>query len=110
MKKLIALLLAFALCFALVGCGGTDKQAAIDAFNKASQSFDEVANEINANPEAYADEVITTLNEMADVMLEHKQLLESDQEISQEDLDAMMAWYVEVEEWVAEVKAELEAQ
>ena len=108
MKKMIALTLVLVLCLSLVACGAPDKQPAIDAFNKASTAFDEAANIINENPGAYDEEVITTMNEMADVMLQHKALLEGDEEISEEKLNEMIAWYGEVEAWVAEVKAELE--
>ncbi len=109
MKKLLAVFFAVVMCLSLVACGeeAPDKQPAIDAFNRASTAFDEVANMINANPDAYAEEVITTLNEMADVMLQHKALLESDDAISEEKLNEMMAWYETVHEWVEEVKAEL---
>ena len=107
MKKLIALVLALVLSISLVACGGADKQPAIDAFNKASTAFDEVANAINADPDAYAQEVIDAMVEMATVMQEHKALLESSEDISEEKLAEMTAWYAEVEQWVAAVKADL---
>ena len=44
---------------------------------------------------------------MADVLIQHKELLESGDEIEQEKLDEMIAWYGDVEAWVADVKAEL---
>lgn len=43
MKKIISCLVVLTMCISLAACGGTDKQAAIDAFNKASTSFNEVA-------------------------------------------------------------------
>ena len=107
MKKLIALALALVLSLSLVACGGADKQPAIDAFNKASKAFDEVATVINADPDAYAEEVIDTMIEMATVMQEHKALLESTDDIPEENLNEMIAWYGDVEAWVADVKAEL---
>lgn len=107
MKKITSLLLVLVMCVSLVACGGVDKQPAIDAFNKASTAYDEVATIINENPDAYNQEVIDTLTEMANVLMQHKELLESDQEIEQEKLDEMIAWYGEVEAWVADVKAEL---
>lgn len=110
MKKVVALLLAVMMCFALVACSAPDKQPAIDAFNEASTAFDALANEINANPDAYAQDVFDTMNEMADVMTQHKELLESDEEITQEKLDEMIAWYGDVLEWVESVKTELEVE
>lgn len=107
MKKITSLFLVLIMCMSLVACGGPDKQPAIDAFNKASDAYDEVATIINENPDAYDQEVIDTLNEMADVLIQHKELLESGDEIEQEKLDEMIAWYGDVEAWVADVKAEL---
>ena len=111
MKKLVAFLLALVMCAALVACGGgVDKQPAIDAFNEASTAFDAVGSQINADPDAYDDEVFEVMNEMADVLIMHKELLESDEEISQEQMDEMIAWYGEVLDWVDTVKADLELE
>ena len=108
MKKLITLVLALVMCLSLVACGGgPDKQPAIDAFNQAKDSFNAVAAEINKEPDAYAQEVIDTMIEMANLLEEHGTLLSSDEELSQEQLDEMIAWYADVEEWVADVKADL---
>jgi len=45
--------------------------------------------------------------EMANLLKEHKAVLESSDPIAQETLDEMIAWYGDVEAWVADVKAEL---
>ena len=110
MKKFIALVLTVIMCLSLVACGGPDRQPAIDAFNKAKDAFNEVAVMINADIESYADEVVDTMSEMAGVLEQHKELLEGEGELTQETLDEMIAWYADVEEWVADVKAELEAK
>ncbi len=108
MKKITTLLLALAISATMMGCGGADKQPAIDAYNKASADFNEVADAINANPDAYAQDVFDTMNEMADVLNQHQALLESDEDIDQEKLDQMIEWYGTVEDWVADVKEELD--
>ena len=107
MKKIVAMILALVLCLTLAACGGADKQPAIDAFNKANTAFTEVATAINADIEAYDDEVIEVMTEMAGVLAQHKELLESDEELTEEKLNEMIAWYGEVEQWVADVKTEL---
>ncbi len=106
-KVRLILTIALVLSLSLVACGGADKQPAIDAFNKASKAFDEVTTGINADPDAYAEELIGTMVEMATVMQEHKALLESTDDIAEENLNEMIAWYGDVEAWVADVKTEL---
>ena len=107
MKKITSLFLALIMCMSLVACGGPDKQPAIDAFNKSSNAFNEVAAVINENPDAYDQEVIDAMVEMANVLNQHKELLESDTEIDEEQLNEMIAWYGTVDEWVAAAKEEL---
>ena len=107
MKKITSLLLTLIMCMSLVACGGPDKQPAMDAFNKTSNAFNEVAAAINENPDAYDQEVIDTMIEMANVLNQHKELLESDTELDEEQLNEMIAWYGTVDEWVTDVKAEL---
>lgn len=108
MKKLFTLFLALVMCFSLVACGGPDKQPAIDAFNSANTAFTEIANAINADIEAYPEEIVDVMIEMANLMGEYKGLLEGDQEFTEEQLNEMIAWFESVEEWVAQAKAEFE--
>ena len=108
MKKVLSLALVLALCLSLAACFGPDRQPAIDAFNEAKDAFNEVANIINANPEAYDAEVITTMNEMASVLEMHKAALEGTDELTQEKLDEMIAWYDSVIEWANALKLDME--
>lgn len=107
MKKMVTLLMVLVMCVSLTACGGPDRQPTIDAFNKASTAFDEVVAVINENPDAYDQEVFDTMNEMADVLRQHKEMLESDDEIDEEKLNEMQEWYGTVETWVADIKDEL---
>ena len=74
MKRITSLLLTLIMCLSLVACGAPDRQPAMDAFNKTSKSFNEVATAINENPDAYDQEVIDTMIEMANVLNQHKEL------------------------------------
>ena len=65
MKKLMVLIMTMMMGMSLVACGGADKQPAIDAFNKTSTSFNEVANIINENPQAYDQDLVDTMVDMA---------------------------------------------
>ena len=106
MKKFVALILAIVLCLSLVACGGPDKQPAIDAFNAANTAFNEVANVMNANPDDFDQEIFDGMNSVAEVLAEHKALLESNEELTEEALEEMIAWYASVEALMAEIKAE----
>lgn len=106
MKKLMVLIMTMMMGMSLVACGGADKQPAIDAFNKTSTSFNEVANIINENPQAYDQDLVDTMVDMAGVLNEHKQILESD-DVEEEKLQEMIDWYGTVDEWVAQVKEEI---
>ena len=79
MKKLMVLIMTMMMGISLVACGGADKQPAIDAFNKTSTSFNEVANIINENPQAYDQDLV----------------------------DTMIDWYGTVDEWVSQVKEQI---
>lgn len=110
MKKLMVLIMTMMMGMSLVACGGADKQPAIDAFNKTSTSFNEVANIINENPQAYDQDLVDTMVDMAGVLNEHKQILESDDDVEEEKLQEMIDWYGTVDEWVAQVKEEISKQ
>lgn len=108
MKKIIALVAALVLCLSLVACGGPDKQPAIDAFNKTSTAFNAVSARINENIDMFDESNIATMQEFSDLLNQYGELLGGDQEIAQEDLDAMIEWFAEVDAWVAAVDAELD--
>ena len=107
MKKIIAFALVLCLALCLVACGGPDKQPAIDAFNKASAALDKISITINADPESYDEEVIDTMIEFAELMMQYKTLLEGEDEIPQENLDQMVEWFGTVETWAGDLQAEL---
>lgn len=110
MKKLTALLLALALCLALTACGGgADTQPAIDAFNNTTAGFDALAEKINANPDVIDAELAQDLADMSALLGEYKALLESDQEITQESVDDMIAWFGTVDALVEEINGEIDA-
>jgi len=107
MKKILALVLVLAMALSFAGCGGPDRQPAIDAFNAANTAFTEVANAINSGAVEVAEEDVEYLIELAEVIAEHKALLEDDSvELTEEKLAEMTAWYNDVETLMGELKAE----
>ena len=106
MKKLISLLLVFTMCVSLVACGGPDKQPAIDAHNRAGDAINEVIEIINSDPEAYAD-YVEDVGALVDMFNQIGEGLESSNDLNQEDLDEWVEMCGEIEQWAADVKAEL---
>ena len=86
MKKLKVLIMTIMMGMSLVACGGADKQPAIDAFNMTSTSFNEVAYTIIEIPQAYDLDLVDTMVDIAGVLNEHKQILESDDDVEEEKL------------------------
>lgn len=107
MKKIITLMITLIMVLTLGACGGVDTSEAKAAYTKAQQSFNEVVETINANIDAYTEEEIKVMTDMADVLNKHAELLNSDADIEQEQVDEMIAWYKDVEKWVSQVKEEV---
>ncbi len=106
--KLLALLLALAMAFGLTACGENPKKdEAIDAFNKTSTAFNEVANIVNENADSMKEDDIKTFQEMSELLTTYKNLLEGDGEISDEKYDEMITWFGTVQNWISQVKTEL---
>lgn len=110
MKKLLSLLMAMVLSVSLVACGGgVDTQPAIDAFNSASDAFNKVANEINADIDAYPQMVIDVMNEMADALNEKYELLDGDADLTEEQVTELVTAFSQVETWATDTYADLDS-
>lgn len=107
MKKVTAFFVMVAMCFALVACGGPDVQPAIDAFNSASDVFDRLGNTLNTNADAYPQELFDTMNAKADEMIAYKEVLESGEELTEEQVAEMIEVFAGVEAWALETEANL---
>ena len=95
MKKLMSLFLALIMCLSLAACGGPDKQPAIDAFNDCSDTFNEFAEIVNANLDAYTEDEIEFLNGCADVLNEYAGKLETKNDFTQAEIDEMIDMFKE---------------
>lgn len=107
MKKLSALLMALVMCVSLVACGGVDPQPAIDAFNSASDAYDNLVDKMNENIEAYPQDVIDVMNQMGEALLTHKETLESGEALTEEYVAELIQVCTEVEQWAKDAEAQL---
>ena len=95
MKKIVALLLALVMCLSLVACGGPDKQPAVDAYNKLAQNYNTFVEQENENLDSWEEEDIEYINQIADVITQYGEKLESDTEFTQEQIDEMVEMFDE---------------
>ncbi len=92
MKKLLTILLAAALCLSLAACGDSapDKQPAIDAYNELVENYNKFVDITNEDLSDWSEEDIDYMNSIADVITQYGKQLESDTELTQEQLDEMV--------------------
>ncbi len=108
MKKIFVLMLVMMLF--LTGCGENEKKAeATAAFNEAVTSFDSVTAILNENLDQVDDETLAIFQEMAGYLTTIKAHFEGDDEVGDEEYDAMIAYFAEVKDWADAAKADLEA-
>ncbi|MBR4018257.1 MAG: hypothetical protein IKK12_01730 [Clostridia bacterium] len=106
MKKILALVLVLAMALSFAGCGGPDRQPAIDAFNAANTAFTEVAEAVNSGAVAMEQADVDYLVELSGIIEDHKAVLVDDSiELTEENLEEMIGWYAQVEASMAEIKA-----
>ena len=95
MKKLIALILVLVMCLTLVACGGPDRQPAIDAYNTMVDTYNTFVEIANADLSEWTDEDIDFFNSISEGISEFGAQLESEEELTQEELDEMVEMFDE---------------
>lgn len=110
MKKILILMMAFIMVFGLTACGsGVDKQALIDAFNVASDCFDEVGALVNKNIDSVDPATVETLTEISEKLLIYKAMAENDEKLTQESMDEAITYLKTVPATMQTIKTEVEA-
>ena len=110
MKKFTALLLSLVLCLSMVACGscGPDKQPAIDSYNTLAENYNAFVDIANKDLSAWGEEDIEFMNNCADVINEYGTKLDSDEELTQEEIDEMVDMFDEfngiIEEYLQEAE------
>lgn len=113
MKKtitgILALVMAVTLALSLTSCGTSEKkQEALDKHTAIAVAFNEVAVMINENSDNLDISVISTYQQMSELLNKYTDILQGDGEISDEKYDEMIAWFDQVEDWIQDTKAEIE--
>ena len=84
-----------------------DKKAVITAFNTTSTAFDALSADINSNPEGYVRQTVEVMVQMSDSLLQCKELLESDVELTAVEADALINELDNIKIWVTEAETVL---
>ena len=105
MKRLLGMMLALVLCLTLAACGAPDRQPAQDAVNVIAVAYNEIADVVNEDSSAFADEDIAYLSDLATALFDRQEALRAE-EITGEELDAILAWCEEVAPEVDAIRAE----
>ncbi len=117
MKKFLALMLAVAMVLTLVACGSspdlTKKQEAVDSFNAMSASYDELVELLNEYIDLLPEGTVEEYNSIVDEITPYKEHLESEDVLSDEEYDAMIALFdtikTQVEDGLPVIQAEIDA-
>lgn len=108
MKKTLTLALSFMLVLSLAACGGVNKNAVAEAFNKVSNQFDEVANLMNENVAKMDASTIEAATAFANLLNDYKTEIESD-ELTQERADEIEKLLADAPRQIADMKAAVDA-
>lgn len=106
---ILAMVMVLTLAFGLTSCGTSEKkQEALDKHTTIATAFNEVAILINENSDNLDNTVISNYQQMSELLNKYTDILQGDQEISDEKYDEMIAWFDDVEVWIQDTKAEIE--
>lgn len=107
--KIICTAMVLTMMFCLAGCGDSEKKKeAIDTFNKTSDSFNEVAEVVNANIDSLDETTVEAFQNMSAALNECKEKIEKS-DASDEDYDVVIENLKTVNDWLESVKGELDA-
>ena len=103
-RSIVALVLALGLLLCLAGCGGDSeaKKEAIAEFNTTSEMFNKVG--------TFGDEdVISSFQQMAQMLNRYAEILENNDDLTDDEYAQMIDWFHSVQEWTEEIQAMIDA-
>ena len=107
-RSIVALVLALGLLLCLAGCGGDSnaKQEAVAEFNTTSEMFNKVGTFVNEHASEIDDEdVISSCQQMAQMLNRYAEILENNDDLTDDEYAQMIEWFQSVQEWTADTQA-----
>ena len=111
-RSIVALGLALGLLLCLAGCGGDSeaKKEAIAEFNTTSEMFNKVGTFVNEHASEIGDEdVISSFQQMAQMLNRYAEILENNDDLTDDEYAQMIDWFHSVQEWTEEIQAMIDA-
>ena len=101
----ISAMLAIVMLIGLVGCGDSEKkQEVISKHTEVALAFNDVAALINENKDFLDSDIVDTYQQMSALLNQYTEILQGDAEIEDSKYDEMIEWFGSVKDWVAAVK------
>ena len=115
MKKavmtVISAMLAIVMLIGLVGCGDSEKkQEAISKHTEVALAFNDVAALINENKDFLDSDIVDTYKQMSALLNQYTEILQGDAEIEDSKYDEMIEWFDQVQTWIGETKTYIETE
>lgn len=108
--RIAALLLLLSLLLSLTACGENAKrQEAVDAYSKAADAYNVMANKMNNYADVIDEDILTDCQSMGDMLQRYSDILNTRDDLTDDQYDEMISWFASVEDWTGEVKGMLDA-
>ena len=106
--RIAALLLLLSLLLSLTACGENAKrQEAVDS--KAADAYNVMADKMNNYADVIDEDILTDCQSMGDMLQRYSDILNTRDDLTDDQYDEMISWFASVEDWTGEIKDMLDA-
>ena len=108
--RIAALLLLLSLLLSLTACGENAKrQEAVDAYSKAADAYNVMADKMNNYADVIDEDILADCQSMGDMLQRYSDILNTRDDLTDDQYDEMISWFVSAEDWTGEIKDMLDA-
>ena len=108
--RIAALLLLLSLLLSLTACGENAKrQEAVDAYSKAADAYNVMADKMNNYADVIDEDILADCQSMGDMLQRYSDILNTRDDLTDDQYDEMISWFASVEDWTGEIKDRLAA-
>ena len=108
--RIAALLRLLSLLLSLTACGENAKrQEAVDAYSKAADAYNVMADKMNNYADVIDEDILADCQSMGDMLQRYSDILNTRDDLTDDQYDEMFSWFASVEDWTGEIKDMLDA-